>query len=98
MSDNQNKPLLEVRNLCKYFDINTGLFKTKPLKAVDGVSFEIKDGEILDIQYEKIEAKIPQVSIKFPSVDGKEIPEFPMKLDFRFRDLLSAAGKKADVF
>ena len=49
MSDNQNKPLIEVRNLCKYFDINTGLFKTKPLKAVDGVSFNINRGETLGL-------------------------------------------------
>ena len=49
MSDHQNKPLLEVRNLCKYFDINTGPFQTKPLKAVDGVSFNIHRGETLGL-------------------------------------------------
>ena len=49
MSDHQNKPLLEVRNLCKYFDINTGPFQTKPLKAVDGVSFTINKGETLGL-------------------------------------------------
>ena len=49
MSDKQNKPLVEVRNLCKYFDINTGLFRTKPLKAVDGVSFNINRGETLGL-------------------------------------------------
>ena len=49
MSENQNKPLVEVRNLCKYFDINTGLFRTKPLKAVDGVSFNINRGETLGL-------------------------------------------------
>ena len=49
MSDNQNKPLIEVRDLCKYFDINTGFFRTKPLKAVDGVSFSINRGETLGL-------------------------------------------------
>ena len=49
MSENQKKPLVEVRNLCKYFDINTGLFRTKPLKAVDGVSFNIHRGETLGL-------------------------------------------------
>ena len=49
MSENQNKPLIEVRDLCKYFDINTGFFRTKPLKAVDGVSFSINRGETLGL-------------------------------------------------
>lgn len=49
MSDNQNKNLIEVKNLCKYFDINVGPMRTKPLKAVDGVSFDIKKGETLGL-------------------------------------------------
>ena len=43
------KPLIEVKNLKEYFNINTGLFKTKPLKAVDGVSFSINKGETLGL-------------------------------------------------
>ncbi|MBO5051791.1 MAG: ATP-binding cassette domain-containing protein [Clostridia bacterium] len=42
-------PLIEVRNLKEYFDINMGLFKTKPLKAVDDVSFFINKGETLGL-------------------------------------------------
>ena len=49
MSDNQNKNLIEVKDLCKYFDINVGPMRTKPLKAVDGVSFDIKKGETLGL-------------------------------------------------
>ena len=49
MSNNEKKPLIEVRNLKKYFDINTGLFKSKPLKAVDDVSFDIMRGETLGL-------------------------------------------------
>ena len=49
MSDMQNKPLIEVKNLKKYFDINTGMFKTRPLKAVDDVSFNINRGETLGL-------------------------------------------------
>ena len=41
----ESKTLIEVKDLKKYFDINAGLFKTKPLKAVDNVSFSIKKGE-----------------------------------------------------
>ncbi len=41
--------LVVVEHLKQYFDINTGLFKTKPLKAVDDVSFSIKKGETLGL-------------------------------------------------
>ena len=47
MSD--KKTLLEVKHLKEYFDINTGWFRTKPLKAVDDVSFDIKRGETLGL-------------------------------------------------
>ncbi len=43
------RPLIDVRDLKEYFDINVGLFHTKPLKAVDGVSFSIKKGETLGL-------------------------------------------------
>jgi len=49
MSNTQNKPLIEVKNLKKYFDINTGLFRSRPLKAVDDVSFDIMKGEPLGL-------------------------------------------------
>lgn len=50
MSDNVNKtPLIEVKDLKQYFNINMGLFKSKPLKAVDGVSFSINKGETLGL-------------------------------------------------
>ena len=42
-------PLVEVKNLKQYFNINTGVFKSKPLKAVDGVSFTIGEGETLGL-------------------------------------------------
>ena len=38
--------ILEVRDLCKYFDITRGAFSKKQiLKAVDNVSFDVKKGE-----------------------------------------------------
>ena len=43
------KPLVEVKHLKEYFDINTGMFKNKPLKAVDDVSFVINKGETLGL-------------------------------------------------
>ena len=41
--------LLEVKHLTMHFPINVGLFKTKPLKAVDDVSFSIKRGETVGL-------------------------------------------------
>ena len=39
--------MLELKGLKQYFSINTGLFKSTQLKAVDGVSFHIDRGETL---------------------------------------------------
>ena len=47
--DPKDTPIVEVKNLKQYFDISMGLFKTKPLKAVDGVSFSIHKGETLGL-------------------------------------------------
>ncbi len=44
-----NNSLIEVKGLKKYFDINVGAFKVKPLKAVDDVSFSIRKGETLGL-------------------------------------------------
>ncbi len=41
--------LVEVRHLKQYFNINVGMFSSKPLKAVDDVSFAIKKGETLGL-------------------------------------------------
>ena len=49
MSELKNQPLLEVKDLKQHFNINMGMFKTKPLKAVDGVSFSINKGETLGL-------------------------------------------------
>ena len=47
MSHTEN--LLEVKHLKEYFDIKTGVFQSKPLKAVDDVSFTIRKGETLGL-------------------------------------------------
>ena len=44
-----SQPLVEVRDLKQYFPTKAGLFKTIPLKAVDGVSFTIGEGETLGL-------------------------------------------------
>ena len=44
MEKKQNDFLVEVKDLKMHFPVKTGWFSSKPLKAVDGVSFEIKPG------------------------------------------------------
>ena len=47
MADNNRTPLIEVKDLKEYFNINVGLFKSKPHKAVAGVSFAVnKEGTV----------------------------------------------------
>lgn len=41
--------LLEVKDLKQYFPVKTGWFGSLPLKAVDGVSFDIDEGETLGL-------------------------------------------------
>ncbi|NLJ94272.1 MAG: ATP-binding cassette domain-containing protein [Clostridiaceae bacterium] len=48
-SKETSTPLVDVRNLKQYFDIQMGLFRSKPLKAVDDVSFTIGHGETLGL-------------------------------------------------
>ncbi|MBP3782210.1 MAG: ATP-binding cassette domain-containing protein [Butyrivibrio sp.] len=43
------KNLVDIKHLKEYFNVNVGFFKTKPLKAVDDVSFSIKKGETLGL-------------------------------------------------
>jgi len=48
--EKKNDVILEVKNLCKYFPANKGLFTKKSyVKAVDNVSFTIKRGETLGL-------------------------------------------------
>ena len=46
-----NKNLIEVRNLKKYFPIKGGIFQTTvgQVKAVDDVSFSIKKGQVMGL-------------------------------------------------
>jgi len=45
-----NEIVFEIKNLKKHYEINMGLFsKPKIIKALDGISFNVKKGEILSI-------------------------------------------------
>ncbi len=43
------KNLVEIKHLKEYFNVTVGFFQSKPLKAVDDVSFSIKKGETLGL-------------------------------------------------
>ena len=47
--NNHGEPLIRVSHLKQYFPINVGFFRTKPLKAVDDISFDIMEGETLGL-------------------------------------------------
>ena len=49
MAEKSNTPLVDIRHLKEYFNISVGPFQTKPLKAVDDVSFTINRGETLGL-------------------------------------------------
>ena len=54
--------------------------------------YTVPHGESIDVKTERVDAKIEQVMVKMPDVNGKSIPEFPMRSDFHLRDFLSAVG------
>ena len=41
--------LVQAHDMKMYFPVKTGWFHSKPLKAVDGVSFDIRPGETLGL-------------------------------------------------
>ena len=45
----QKQPLVQVKHLKQYFDVNMGFGRAKPLKAVDDISFDIMEGETLGL-------------------------------------------------
>lgn len=45
MGNDRNEPLVQVKNLCKYFQVS----RTGTLKAVDDVSFDIRQGETVSL-------------------------------------------------
>ena len=112
MSEMTRKPLVEVKDLKKYFDINVGMFKTLPLKAVDGVSFDIYRGETVGLVGEsgcgKTTVGRTLLHLYTPTsgqiiYDGKEIKtpadihEFRKKATMVFQDPYSSLNPRMTV-
>ena len=110
--DEKTMPLVEVRDLKQHFNINMGLFKTKPLKAVDGVSFAIKKGETLGLVGESGCGKTTvgrtllhlykptagEIYFKGERIESKEsIREFRKKAAMVFQDPYSSLNPRMTV-
>ena len=104
--------LVEVRNLKEYFNIATGAFTTKPLKAVDDVSFSIHRGETLGLVGEsgcgKTTVGRTLLHLYKPTAgqiffDGKEVKTKKDVLDYRrksamvFQDPYSSLNPRMTV-
>ncbi len=111
MSDRENS-LVEVRHLKEYFNINVGMFKSRPLKAVDDVSFAIRRGETLGLVGEsgcgKTTVGRTLLHLYKPTAgeilyDGKpvktkaEIHEFRKKATMVFQDPYSSLNPRMTV-
>jgi len=112
MNSNEERPLVEIEHLKQYFDINVGLFKNIPLKAVDDVSFSIKRGETLGLVGEsgcgKTTVGRTILNLYKPTAgkiiyDGKEIVtnqdihEFRKKATMVFQDPYSSLNPRMTV-
>ena len=95
----EKKTLVEVRNLKEYFYINTGMFTSKPLKAVDDVSFAIRKGETLGLVGESGCGKttVGRTLLHLYKPTGGEIFFDGKKIETR-KDILEYRKKTAMVF
>ena len=109
---NEKKPLIEVNHLKQSFNIQMGMFKSKPLKAVDDVSFTINKGETLGLVGEsgcgKTTVGRTMLHLYKPtagsvSYNGKEIKtkadvnEFRKKATMVFQDPYSSLNPRMTV-
>ena len=112
MTVQNNTPLLDIRHLKEYFPISTGPFTTKPLKAVDDVSFTIQRGETLGLVGEsgcgKTTVGRTVLQLYKPTAgeiyyDGKpvktkkELKEFRTKATMVFQDPYSSLNPRMTV-
>ena len=107
----ENRPLVEVKNLKQYFSVNTGFFKSRPLKAVDDVSFTIQKGETLGLVGESGCGKTTvgrsllqlykptagEIWFEGKLVDKSTLPEFRRRAQMVFQDPYSSLNPRMTV-
>ena len=105
------KPLVDVRDLKQYFQISTGFFGKRPLKAVDGVSFTINKGETLGLVGESGCGKTTvgrsllhlytptsgEVYFDGEKVERKTLPAFRRRAQLVFQDPYSSLNPRMTV-
>lgn len=103
--------LIEVEDLKQHFPIKTGFFKTTPLKAVDGVSFNIKPGETLGLVGESgcgkttvgrsllrlYEPTAGTVKYNGEEVTAKNMPQHRKNMQMVFQDPYSSLNPRMTV-
>jgi len=91
--------LVEVKHLKEYFNITTGMFQSKPLKAVDDVSFAIRQGETLGLVGESGCGKttVGRTLLHLYKPTGGEVWFKGKKIETR-KDILEYRKKSAMVF
>ena len=106
-----NEYLIEVEDLKQYFPVKTGFFKTTPLKAVDGVTFNIKPGETMGLVGESgcgkttVGRSILRLyeptsgTIKFDGtvITDKNMPEYRKQMQMVFQDPYSSLNPRMTV-
>ena len=95
MKNEAAQPIVEVRNLKEYFNINMGMFRTKPLKAVDNVSFAIQPGETLGLVGESAGGEVLYKGRKIQT--KADIQAFRNKASMVFQDPYSSLNPRMTV-